>query len=107
MFDELDRLRTEEPLRQLLAHYVEAGEPDRVAWQDRLMQVDGVEPEVLTKLHGELLAYGWVDLNVGASPGLRNGAVPLCYRATAAGRRALKRAGTEPEMDGDVQAEAA
>jgi hypothetical protein len=97
MLDELDRLRTHEDLHHLLAHFVAAGEPDRQAWQDRLMQIDGVEPQALVKLHGELLACGWVDLNAGESPGLRDGVVPQCYRATAAGRRALREAETDED----------
>jgi hypothetical protein len=95
MLDDLGRLRTHEQLHHLLAHYATAGEPDRQAWQDRLMQMEGLQPQALVKLHGELLACGWVDLNAGESPGLRDGVVPQCYRATAAGRRALRGAGAD------------
>jgi hypothetical protein len=56
------------------------------------MELEGLQPKTLVRLHGELLACGWVHLNAGESPGLRDGVVPQCYRATAAGRRALREA---------------
>jgi hypothetical protein len=46
----------------------------------------------MTRLHGALLAATWVELNAGATPGVAAGRVPACYRMTAAGRQALKRA---------------
>jgi hypothetical protein len=90
MFDEMDRLRAHEPLRRLLAHYVHGVAADREAWQDRIMNMDGVEPPALVRLHGELLAYGWIDQNTGAITACRPGAVPQCYRATSAGQRTLR-----------------
>jgi hypothetical protein len=90
MFDELECLRAHGPLRRLLNHYVDAGAADREAWQDRLMELDGVEPSGLTRLHGELLAYGWLEQNSGVASVLRPRAVPACYRTTSAGRRAVR-----------------
>jgi hypothetical protein len=104
MFDEMDRLRAHELLRRLLAHYVRAGEADREAWQDRLMEMDGVEPQALTRLHGELLAYGWLDQNTGAVAAPRPGAVPRCYRATRAGHRALRHPGHDPAEADEARA---
>ena len=92
MFDELERLREDEALRRLMNHYADAGTIDREAWQDRLMELDQVDQRRLTQLHGELIAYGWIDQNSGASTVHRPGAVPQCYRATSAGIRAVKRA---------------
>jgi hypothetical protein len=89
MFDEVDRLREDGRLQSLLAHYCGRGEGDREAWQDRLMEVEDAEPAALVRLHGELLAYGWAELNT-AAPAARAGVVPQCYRATASGRRALR-----------------
>jgi hypothetical protein len=51
--------------------------------------MDGLEPRALVRLHGELLAYGWLEQNTGAVSASR-GAPPACYRVTAAGLRALK-----------------
>jgi hypothetical protein len=90
MFDELERLGETEPLFDLLAHYARAGADDREAWQDRLMQMEGVRAEELVKLHGELIAYDWVEQNTGALPAVRAGAVPQCYRVTPAGLRAFR-----------------
>lgn len=90
MFDELDRLRDVKELFALLAHYQLAGAADRQAWQDRVAVIEGVEPRQLVKLHGELLAYGWLEQNTGATPALRAGAAASCYRITTAGIRALK-----------------
>jgi hypothetical protein len=92
MFDELERLRDVKELSALLRHYQQAGEADRQAWQDRLAEMEGVEPRQLVKLHGELLAYGWLEQNTGLTPALRAGAAASCYRITTTGIRALKQA---------------
>lgn len=90
MHDDLDRLRASAELRQLLAHYSSAAEPDREVWQDRRMELEGADARELTKLHGELIASGWVEQNTGYSGGAQAGKVAGCYRATSAGIRALK-----------------
>lgn len=90
MFDELERLRGVKELLALLRHYRQAGEADRQAWQDRLIEMEGVEPRQLVRLHGELLAYGWLEQNTGLTTVLRGGAATNCYRITPAGLRALK-----------------
>ncbi len=90
MFDELDRLGDDENLFALLAHYARLGAADREAWQDRLMQMDGARAEELVRLHGELIAYDWVEQNTGAVSAARAGAVPQCYRVTPAGLRAFR-----------------
>jgi hypothetical protein len=90
MFDELERLGENAHLLTLLAHYARAGEVDRETWQDRLMQLDGARPEDLVRLHGELIAYDWIEQNTGLTPAPRGGAVPQCYRVTPAGLRALR-----------------
>jgi hypothetical protein len=97
MFDELQRLCEAQDLRDLLSHYAEKGARDRHTWQDRVPQLDGVGPRELVKLHGELLAYGWIEQNTGLTPVLRAGAAPACYRVTTAGLRALKQAREEGE----------
>jgi hypothetical protein len=92
MFDELERLRGVKELFALLQHYRQVGDADREAWQDRVVELEGVEPRQLVKLHGELLAYGWLEQNTGLTPVLRAGAAANCYRITTAGIRALKQA---------------
>jgi hypothetical protein len=107
MFDELQRLRNDENLRRLLAHYADLGESARDAWQDRVMEWDGGTSADLVHLHGELLAHEWIELNVGVVVGLQTGAVPQCYRVTAVGLRALKRARQRPDDEDDSLSRAA
>ena len=84
MFDELDRLGEDEHLFALLAHYARAGTADREAWQGRLTQLEGARAEDVVRLHGELIAYDWVEQNTGE--------VPASYRVTPAGLRAFRHA---------------
>ena len=101
MFDELEALRESPDLQRLLDHYVEACAADREAWQDRLMEMEGVEARDLVKLHGLLIAFGWLEQNTGNLPIVRAGAVPCCYRVTAAGVRTAKivRSGVQDEAE--------
>src|SRR4051794_22159148 len=103
MFDELERLCDAPELQLLLARYAE-GAADREAWQDRLMHIEGVEARGLVKLHGELLAYGWVEQNTGNTPVLRSGEAPCSYRITPAGRRALRQARSDGTAEDDGEA---
>jgi hypothetical protein len=107
MFDELERLAESAALRGLLSQYAELGTADREAWQDRLMQLEGVRPEELVKLHGELIAHGWVEQNTGITPVLQRGAVPRCYRVTTTGQRALKHAQSRQDSDTEYDSAAA
>lgn len=106
MFDELQHLRDDPKLARLLRHYADLCAGDREKWQDRLMEMGGVEGRDLTRLHGELIGFQWVEQNTGMTPALRAGAVPGCYRVTAAGVRALKRAATREEDDAEPRAAA-
>jgi hypothetical protein len=92
MFDELERLGEDGHLLDLLTHYAEAGAADREAWQDRVMQWESVQPRELARLHGELIAYGWLEQNTGVTAVLKPGVAAACYRITSAGLRALKQA---------------
>jgi hypothetical protein len=92
MFDEMERLCGVKGLCELLAYYVERGAEDRQAWQDRPEEMEGVSGRELVRLHGELLAHGWIEQNTGLTPVLKAGAAPCCYRITTAGIRALKQA---------------
>jgi hypothetical protein len=90
MFDDLDRLRGNAKLPHLLNHYAQAGLVNPEAWQDRLMSLDGAEAGTMAKLHGELLAFGWIEQNSGFTP-YQLGVVAACYRITPAGTKALKK----------------
>jgi len=90
MLNELERLRDAPGLFALLTHYTDLAAADRQAWHDRRMQLDGCDARQLTRLHGELIAHGWLELDVTSVPQPRAGAVPACYRVTREGLRALK-----------------
>jgi len=90
MHDDLDRLRTKNNLFLLLKHYADLAGPSRETWQDRLMTMEGMESQELSKLHGELIAFSWIEQNTGNYSVLRAGAVPGCYRVTLAGLRAVQ-----------------
>jgi hypothetical protein len=96
MFDEQERLREVKELFGLLAHYGGLAASDREAWQDRLAEMEGLGPRELVRLHGELLAYGWVEQNTGVTPVPQQGLAPQSYRITRAGLRALEQARSAP-----------
>ncbi len=87
--DGLEVLSSNRHLLCLLEHYANLGGADRQAWQDRLMTMEGVECSKLAKLHGQLIAFAWIEQNTGNTPVLRAGFVPACYRATSAGINAV------------------
>src|SRR5260221_11324923 len=90
MFDDLELLRNNPYLRDLLSHNSQLGQANREAWQDRLMQLEGVEPRDLVSLHGMLIAFGWIEQNTGQAPGGQDGTEPACYRITSSGEGALR-----------------
>ena len=93
MFDELGRLAADEKLKELLAHYALLGEPLPETWHPRHALVAGIDQLGLVRLHGALIAFGWIEQNTGG---------PGCsYRITAAGRRALKRVRSGLDMEDD------
>jgi hypothetical protein len=102
--NDVQRLRDTEGLSCLLEHYASAGAADRLAWQDRLLDLDGLRPAELARLHGALIAHGWVEQNTGQTPLLKPGVVAGCYRITAAGLRALRLAKAEGAVDEDLEA---
>lgn len=91
VINEIDRLREFTPLQSLLRHYAELGRADRQCWQDRRMQQEECTARDLTRLHGELMAYGWLEQNTGMVTSGKFGEVLACYRITPSGLRAMKR----------------
>lgn len=78
-------------LRELLDTYARSQdrEPD-TTWHDRVMELPGLSSDELSRLHGTLIARGWVDVRVG--PDILDGAGRLqsCYRLLPAGREAIR-----------------
>lgn len=95
MIDELDRLRHSAELQELLQYYADLGRADRQIWHDRLPAIGATQGKELTRLYGELLAFGWVEQNTGVTPFASPDRVPQCYRVTTAGQRALRLTRTE------------
>ena len=91
MLDDIQRLRNNPHLLQLLSHYAAHG---KEAWTNRLMHLDGVEPSELVKLHGELIAFSWADQNTGQ--------VPCCYRVTSSGLKAIQQVNGGVDDEGEV-----
>jgi hypothetical protein len=87
MFDESQRLRENPQLLFLLSHYAQQGTEDRATWRDRLMQMEGVAPKELSKLHGELIAFDWIEQNTGQASPFKDGVLANCYRITLNGLR--------------------
>jgi hypothetical protein len=83
MDDELELLRGSPALAGLLTRYAELSGEDRLAWQPRQPGVEEMEPRRLSRLHGELIAWGWIEQNTGE-------ALSQCYRVTRSGLRALE-----------------
>lgn len=91
MFDLFARLQANAHLLTLLNHYAQLGTEDRATWRDRLMRLDGVGPEQLTALHGELIAFDGVEQNTGNAVLLPDGTLASCYRVTPNGLREFRR----------------
>jgi hypothetical protein len=91
MFDDSLRLRENPILLALLSHYAQQSTEDRAAWRDRLMQMEGVEPKQLSALHGELIAFGWIEQNTGQAILRQDGTLSACYRITLHGLREFRR----------------
>jgi hypothetical protein len=80
MLDDSLRLQENPHLLSLLSHYAQQGAEDRATWRSRLMEMAGVEPKQLTALHGELIAFDWIEQNTGQTHS-------SCYRITLHGLR--------------------
>lgn len=91
MLDDSDRLHDTPRLLELLSHYATLAKADHAVWQDRLMQMDGVEPRELSRLHGELIACDWIEQNTGQTSTVGEGVVAACYRVTLNGLREYRR----------------
>ena len=85
MLDFPKRLRENAQLMALLSHYAQLVAEDRTIWQDRLMLMEGVDSKQLTALHGELIAFDWIEQNTGHALGKPDGTISSCYRVTQNG----------------------
>jgi hypothetical protein len=51
------------------------------------MQIEGIEPKQLSVLHGELIAFEWIEQNTGQAIFQPDGTLSACYRITLHGLR--------------------
>jgi hypothetical protein len=107
MVDDFERLRVSPDLAGLLRHYADAGVADPEAWLDRLMILEGANARDLTRLHGSLIASGWLEMNVAVPKFSQPGTIASCYRATLAGLRALRRLDKSSDAEDEALGEAA
>jgi hypothetical protein len=91
MFDESQHLQENPHLLALLSHYAQQGTEERATWRDRLMQMEGVEPKQLSVLHGDLIAFDWIEQNMGQAICRPDGTLSACYRITLNGLREHRR----------------
>ena len=62
------------------------------------MAMEGVESPEMSRLHGDLIAFQWIEQNTGNFSVIRAGVVPDCYRVTLSGLRAIEQI-QAPEVD--------
>ena len=84
MLDDSLRLQENPHLLSLLSHYAQQGAEDRATWRHRLMEMESVEPKQLSTLHGDLIAFDWIEQNTGHT-------LSACYRITLNGLREFGR----------------
>lgn len=89
-----EALRDDPRLHGLLLTYskMKKQKPD-ADWHDRIMEMDGVSEEELNKLHGLLLASGWMETRVHGDAFRTAGKLEACYRITPDGNAALRFSG--------------
>lgn len=89
--DELDiiQLRANPDWRTVLQGYFDLQQqlreqsPDADGWIPRLTELPGIEPSLLSSIHGKLIAFGMLKFDVGGRD------VGVQYQVTHQGRRAL------------------
>ncbi len=84
---EQPRFRNDPRVYQVLGHYDKRDAVGPAPWRERLMDIPGVAAAELSRLHGLLLAYGWIVQ--GPALGDDGRCLSSCYRITPAGQRAL------------------
>jgi hypothetical protein len=79
------------PLRDLLAWYgdLHAARPD-AAWHDRRAELPHVDAAGLSRLHGDLIAFGWIDIRISPEALATPGEIRSACQITREGIRALK-----------------
>lgn len=74
-------------VKTLLMKYHRPTAEERAGWQARVMDLEGVNSQELTRLHGELLAQGWIEQNTEVALVPRGTFLESSYRITSSGVR--------------------
>jgi hypothetical protein len=81
--DALAYLAATPAARTLLGAYHGSAPQPAATWSPRLFEIDGIEPTQLSALHGRLIAFGYLDVDV------TDAAIGVRYQVTTAGRHVL------------------
>jgi hypothetical protein len=94
MMTSIESLKADPKLHALLTCYAQLKRknPD-VEWHDRVMELPGCDPAELHRLHGLLLASGWIETRVHGDSFRTAGKLVSCYRVTTDGSAILRFAG--------------
>jgi hypothetical protein len=98
---EIDLLQAHPDWQRVLQAYAESWESPPVAdsetselasqgWRPRLKEVDGVAPEEMTRIHGKLIAHGFLQVEIAGRTG------GLLYQLSSVGRQAGLRLADAP-----------
>ncbi|MFZ9792714.1 MAG: hypothetical protein ACO3GX_09980 [Gemmataceae bacterium] len=78
-------------IKSLLMRYYRPSSEERSAWQARVMELEGATSNEITKMHGELIAQGWIEQNLETILGRDGGSfLQSSYRITPSGVRTTK-----------------
>lgn len=78
-------------IKNLLMRYYKPSADERLIWQARVMELDGATSNEITKMHGELLAQGWIEQNLESILCKESGSfLHSSYRITSSGVRTTK-----------------
>jgi hypothetical protein len=93
MFDEWTSARLRKEHFVLLTLYGAHGKAEREKWLDRVMAMEGLTAKEITRTHGDLLAFGWLEQNIGETRKIE-------YRLTSSGWKAVAQNPQEPAIAG-------
>lgn len=102
MITSLSEIKSNPKLGRLLLAYAELkkAQPD-AEWHDRIMELTDVTSDELNRLHGLLLASGWIETRVHGDSFRQAGRLEACYRLTSDGAAALRLSGAVREIPDD------
>lgn len=100
MLSSLEVLRDDVSMRRLLGEYRhrQIQQPES-EWHHRVMELVSVDMDRLSRMHGYLIASGWIDVRVERDAFGVDGGVLDSYRITKDGLRALISIESEQDLE--------